>query len=123
MVDLIEDEVEVCGDRGDVGLHQVDENVDGIGIHPSTLIATGMEDGGTNVAREGIGLGGRWFGRVMLCGDWLGVQVADNVDVGVADGSDGGGGCGTCDGCAELVGVCCSLGSLVVGCGCRGGVL
>ncbi len=73
MVDLIEDEVEVCGNRGDVGLHQVDENVDGVSVHSSTLIATGMEDGGTDVAREGIGLGGRWFGRVMLWGDWLGV--------------------------------------------------
>ena len=73
LVDLIEDEVKVSWDGGDVGLHQVDEDVDGVGVHPSAFIATGMEDGGTDVAREGIGLGGGWFGRVVMWGDWLGV--------------------------------------------------
>ena len=73
MVDLVEDEVEVCWDSCDVGLYEVNENVDGVGIHPSPLVATGMEDGGTDVAREGVGLGRGWFGRVILHGDWLGV--------------------------------------------------
>ena len=73
MVDLVEDEVEVCGDVWKFGLDEVNEDVDGVSIHPSTLIATGMEDGGTDVAREGIGLGGGWFGRVVVWGDWLGV--------------------------------------------------
>ena len=54
-------------------MYEVNEDVDGVSVHPSTLIATGMEDGGTDVAREGIRLGGRWFGRVIMCGDWLGV--------------------------------------------------
>ena len=56
MVYLVEDEVEVRGDRGDVSLYEVDENVDGVSVHPSTFITTGMEDGGTDVAGKGIGL-------------------------------------------------------------------
>ena len=42
------------------------------------------------------------------------VFAADNVDVGVIDGSNGGGGGGSGDCSAELVRVSCSLGSLVV---------
>ena len=73
MIDLVEDEVEVCWDGGESGLDKVNEDVNGVGIYSGTFVAAGMEDGGTDVAREGIRLGGRWFGRVMLCGDWLGV--------------------------------------------------
>ena len=82
-----------------------------------------MEDGGTDVAREGVGLGGGRFRRVIDCGDWSGVEAADNIDVGVVDGGDGGGSGGSCDGGAELVGIGRSLGSEVVGGGGWGGVL
>ena len=47
-------------------------------------------------------------------GDWLGVEFVDDVDVGVVNGGNrGGGGC-SCNGSAELVGVSSALGSLVV---------
>ena len=73
MVDLVEDEVEMCWDVWEFGLDEVDENVDGVGINSSTFISASMEDGGADVAREGVWLGCRWFGRVILCGDGLGV--------------------------------------------------
>jgi hypothetical protein len=47
---------------------------------------------------EGGG-GGGWF----WVGDWLGVEFVDNVDVGVVDGGNRGGGSCSCDGSAELV--------------------
>ncbi len=49
-----------------------------------------MEDGGTDVAREGVGLGGWWQWGVSLGADWLCVEFFDNVDVGVVNGGDQG---------------------------------
>ncbi len=73
-----------------------------------------MEDGGADVAREGVGLGGWWQWGVSLGGDWLCVELFDEFDVGVINGGNqGGGGC-LCNGSAELVGVCCFLGGMVV---------
>ena len=49
-----------------------------------------------------------------LGGDWLCVELFDNVDVGVINGVNrGGGGC-SCNGSAALVGVCYFLGGMVV---------
>ena len=103
MVDLVEDEVEVRWDGREVSLYEVNEDVDGVGVHPSAFIATGMEDGGTDVAGEGVRLRGRRFGRVVVWGDGLGVKLADNVDVGVINRSDGRGSGGSGNGGAELV--------------------
>ena len=84
-------------------MNKVYKDIDGVGIQSGTLVATGMEDGGEDVAREGIWLGGWWRWGVVLDGDWLGVEFVDNVDVGVFNGGNrGGGGC-SCDGSAELV--------------------
>ena len=77
-------------------------------------MATSVENGCANVAREGIWLGGWWRWGMVLGGDWLGVEFVDNVDVGVVDGGNRGGGSCSCDGSAKLVGVSCTLGSLVV---------
>ncbi len=83
----------------------------------------GVEDSGADVAREDVGLGGWWQWRVSLGGDWLCVEIFDDVDVVVINGGDqGGGGC-LCNGSAELVGVCCFLGSMVVANRCWGIVL
>jgi hypothetical protein len=83
-----------------------------------------MENGGAGVAREGVGLGGWWqWGGVSLGGDWLCVELFDDVDVGVINGGDqGGSGC-SCDDSAESVGVCCFLGGMIVANQCRGIVL
>jgi hypothetical protein len=82
-----------------------------------------MEDGGADVAREGIELGGWWRWGVSLCGDWLCVELFDGVDVEFINGGNlDGGGC-SCNSSAELVGVCCSLGGTVVANRCRGIVL
>ena len=53
---------------------------------------------------------------MVLGGDRLGVEFVDNVDVdvGVVDGGNRGGGSCLWNGCAKLVGVSCTLGSLVV---------
>ncbi len=82
-----------------------------------------MEDGGADVAREGIGLGGWWWWGVSLGEDWLCVELFDNVDVGVINGGNQGGGSCSCNGSAEVVGVCCFWGSTVVANQCRGIVL
>jgi hypothetical protein len=82
-----------------------------------------MEDGGADVAREGIGLGGWWRWGVSLGGDRLCLELFDDVDVGFINGGDqGGGGC-LCNGSAESVGVCYFLGGMVVSNRCRGIVL
>ena len=73
LVDLVEDEVEVCWDGGESGLDEVNEDVNGVGIYSGTFVAAGMEDGVTYVAGERVWLGWRWFGRVLLGGDWWGV--------------------------------------------------
>ncbi len=51
-----------------------------------------MEDGGADVAWEGIGLAGWWRWGVSLGGDWLCVELFDDVDVGVINGGDRSGG-------------------------------
>ncbi len=72
-----------------------------------------MEDGGADVAREGIGLERWWRWGMSLGRDWLCVELFDDVDVGVINGGNRGGGC-SCDGSAGLVGVCCFMGGTVV---------
>ena len=84
-------------------MNEVYKDIDGVGIKSGTLVATGMEDGGGNVAREGIWLGGLCWWGIVVGGDRLSVKFVDNVDVGVFNGGNrGGGGC-SCDGSAELV--------------------
>ena len=62
-----------------------------------------MEDSVADVIREGIGLGGWWWWGMVLGRNWLGVKFVDDMDVGVVNGSNrGGGGC-SCDSSAELV--------------------
>ncbi len=95
-------------------MDKVYKDVDGIGIHPGALVTAGVENGVADVARECIWLGGLWQWGVVVGGDRLSVEFVDNVDVGVVDGGNrGGGGC-SCNGSAELVGVSSALGSLVV---------
>jgi hypothetical protein len=60
---------------------------------------------------------------MVLGGDRLGVEFVDNVDVGVVDGGNRGGGSRSSDGSVKLVGVSCALGSLVVSSRSRGCVL
>ncbi len=82
-----------------------------------------MEDGGADVAREGVGLGGWWRWEVSLGRDWLCVELFDDVDVGVVNGGNqDGGGC-SCIGSAAVVGVCCFLGGADVANPCQGIVL
>jgi len=38
-------------------LDEVDKDINGVGIHPGTLVATWVEDGDADIAREGIWLG------------------------------------------------------------------
>jgi len=73
LIDLVEDEVEVCWDGGESGLDKVYKDVDGVSIDSCTFVAAGMEDGVTYVAGERVWLGWRWFGREVLGGDWWGV--------------------------------------------------
>jgi hypothetical protein len=50
LIDLVEDEVEVCGDVWEFGLDEVDEDVDGVGINTGAFVAAGVEDSGAYVA-------------------------------------------------------------------------
>jgi hypothetical protein len=119
---LLEDEVEIFGCGWKLGLDEVNKYLD-IVIHPGTLVAAGVKDGGADVAREGVGLRGWWQWGVSLGGNWLCVELFDNVDVGVINGGNQGGGGFSCNSSAELVRVCCFLGSTVVANRCRGIVL
>ena len=95
-------------------MDKVYKDVDGIGVYPGALVTAGVENGVADVARECIWLGGLWRWGIVVGGDRLSVKFVDNVDVGVVDGGNrGGGGC-SCNGSAELVGVSSMLGSLVV---------
>jgi len=95
-------------------LDEVYKDVDGIGVHSGALVAAGVENGGTDVARKCIWLGGLCRWGIAVGGDRLSIEFVDNVDVGVVDGDNRiGGGC-LCNGSAELVGVSSALGSLVV---------
>ena len=49
LIDLVEDEVEVCGDVWEFGLDEVDEDVDGVGINTGAFVAAGVEDSGAYV--------------------------------------------------------------------------
>jgi hypothetical protein len=62
-----------------------------------------MEDGGADVAREGMELGGWWQWGVSLGGDWFCVTFFNELDVGVVNGGDQGGGRCLCNGSVELV--------------------
>ncbi len=88
MVYLLEDEVQIVGCGWKLGLDKVNKYIVSVGIHPSTLVAASVEDGGADVAREGVGLGGWWQWGVSLGGDWLCVELFDDVDVGVINGGD-----------------------------------
>ena len=95
-------------------MDKVDKDVDGVGVHPGALVAAGVENGGADVARKCIWLGGLCWWGIVVDGDRLSVEFVDNVDVGVVDGCNrSGGGC-SCNGSAELVGVSSALCSLVV---------
>ena len=96
-------------------MDEVYKDINGDGVHYGALVVTSVENGCADVAREGIWLGGWWRWGMVLGGDRLGVKFVDNVDVGVADGGNRGGGSCLCDSSAKLVvGVSCALGSLVV---------
>ena len=95
-------------------MDKVDKDVDRVSVYPGALVAAGVENGGADVARECIWLGGLWWWGVVVGGDRLSVEFVDNVDVGVVDGCNGGGSGCSCDGSAELVGISGTLGSLVV---------
>ncbi len=123
LVYFLEDEGEIFGCRWKFSLDKVDKYIDCVGIHPGTLVMAGMEDGGADVAREGIGLGGWWRWGVSLGGDWLCEEISDDVNVGVVNGGNRGGGRCSCNGSAKLVGGCCTLGSMVVANQCQGIVL
>ena len=69
-------------------MDKVYKDINGIGVHSGALVATGVEDGGADVAREGIWLGGWWWWGMVLGGDQLGVEFVDNVDVKVMDGGN-----------------------------------
>ena len=122
MVDLVKDKVEVYRCRRDVCLDEVYKDINEVGVHSGTIVVTSVENGYAYVARDGIWLGWWWRWGMVLGGDRLGVEFVDNVDIGVVDGGNRGGGC-SCDGSAKLVGVSSALGSLVVSSQSRGCVL
>ncbi len=111
LVYLLEDEVEIFLDvDGNWAWTRSINILIESAFKTGTLVAAGMEDGGADVAREGIGLGGWWRWGVSLGGDWLCVELFDDVDVEVINrGNQGGGGC-SCNVSAESVRVCCFLG-------------
>ncbi len=95
-------------------MDEVRKDVDGVGVHSGTLVSAGVGNGGADVARDCIWLGGLWWWGIVVGGDRLSVELIYNVDVGVVNGGNrGGGGC-LCNGSAELVGVSSTLGNLVV---------
>ncbi len=55
---MLGDEVEIFGFIWEFDLDEIDEYIDQVSVHPGTLVAAGMEDGGADISREGIGLGG-----------------------------------------------------------------
>ena len=50
LIDLVEDEVEVCGGVRKFGLDEINEDADGVGIDAGSFVAAGVEDGGAYVA-------------------------------------------------------------------------
>ncbi len=114
MVDLVEDVVEVCRDGGKLGLHEVDEDVDGVGIDACPFVSVGVGDGVADVAGESILLCGGGRGWVVLGGDGFCVEFVDIADVGAVDRCHGGGCAGPANSSAVLVRIRCFLGCAVV---------
>ena len=73
LVDFVEDIIEVGGDRWDVGIDDVDEDVNGVCIDSCPFVAAGMPNCCADVTGEGVGLRGWWWWRVVLVWDWVGV--------------------------------------------------
>ena len=69
MVDLVEDKVEVDGDGWDVGIDNIDEDVNGVRVDSCPFVAVGMSYCCADVAREGVSLVRQWWGRVALVWD------------------------------------------------------
>ena len=69
MVDLVEDKVEVGGDIWNVGIDAVDEDVNGVSVDSCPFVAVEMSYHCGDVAREGVSLVRRWWGRVALVWD------------------------------------------------------
>jgi hypothetical protein len=69
LVDLVEDKVEVGGDRWNVGIDDVDEDVIGVCVDSCPFLAVGTSYRCANVTREGVSLVRRWWGRVALVWD------------------------------------------------------
>jgi hypothetical protein len=66
---LVEDKVEVGGDRCDVGIDDVDEYVYGVCVDSCPFVMVGMLYRCADVVREGISLVRRWWGRLALVWD------------------------------------------------------
>ena len=68
-VDLVEDIVEVGGDRWNVGVDDVDKYVNGVRIDSCPFVAVGVSYRCADVTREGVSLVRRWCGGVALVWD------------------------------------------------------
>ncbi len=68
-VDLVENKVEVGGDRWDVGIDDVDEDVNGVCVDPRSFVSAGVLYCCADVTREGVSLGRWWWRGVVLVGD------------------------------------------------------
>ncbi len=73
LVDLVEDIIEVGGDRWDVGIGDVNEDVNGVCIDSCPFMVAGMPYCCADVTREGVGLRRWWWWRVVFVWDWAGV--------------------------------------------------
>ncbi len=60
LVDLVDDKVEVGGDRCDVGIDNVNEYVYGVCVDYCPFVVVGMSYRCAYVAREGVSLVRRW---------------------------------------------------------------
>ena len=69
LVDLVEDIVEVGGDRWNVGVDDVDKYVNGVRIDSGPFVAVGVSYRCADVTREGVSLVRRWWGVVALVWD------------------------------------------------------
>jgi hypothetical protein len=56
LVNLVEDEVEVGGDRWDVGIDKVDEDVNGVCVDSCPFVVAGMPYCCADVTGEGVSL-------------------------------------------------------------------
>jgi hypothetical protein len=62
-------------------LDEVYKDVNGVGVHSGALVLAGVENGGADVARECIWLGGLWWWGIVVGGERLSVEFIHNVDV------------------------------------------